>query len=132
MGTLIDSSLWVDYFRAKTPAAIKRQVVQFIDSADAMLCEPIWFEILRAAHASERASAERAFATLPLLPAPADIWEKAIKLGQRCVDAGIYVHGMDLLIAVICLDHEATLVTFDSHFPDISKVCPLKVHLLSR
>src|SRR5690242_16023430 len=127
MGTVIDSSLWVDYFRAKTPVSIKRQVIPFIDRDDATLCEPVRFEILRAALESERSIVEDTFATLPILPTPTDIWGQAIILGQKGVDAGVKPRPMDLLIGAICLHHGVTLVTFDSHFAALAKVCPLKI-----
>src|SRR6266446_7235571 len=132
MGTLIDSSLWIDYFRSTTPAAIKRQVIPFVDSPDGLLCEPVRFEILRAARRNERSRIEETFATVPLLVTPADLWRQAIQLGQQCVDARIQPRSLDLLIAIVCLHHKVEIVTFDSDFAELARACPLKVCLLSR
>jgi predicted nucleic acid-binding protein len=132
MGTLIDSSLWVDYFRLKTPQKTKDQVVQFIDDEQALLCEPVRFEILRASLRTERRRLEETFATLPLLPTPADIWQRAIDVGQQCMDRGVKARPMDLLIATVCMHHLVEIVTFDAHFAQIAKVCPLNVQLLTR
>jgi predicted nucleic acid-binding protein len=132
MATLIDSSLWVDYFRLKAPPAIKQQIVPYIDDADAWLCEPVRFEILRAALKSERHRVEETFATFPVLPTPGDIWRRAAHLGQGCIDSGVQPRSMDLLIAVVCLEAGLTLVTFDSHFAAIAEVCEMNLHLLSR
>lgn len=89
MSRLIDSTLWVDYFRAKTPTHIKEQIIPFVDAADAVLCDPVRFEILRACFRSERARIERTFDTLPLLATPRDLWEKSAALGQQCVEGRI-------------------------------------------
>lgn len=132
MGTVIDSSLWVDYFRLKTPRSVKEQVIQFANDEEAVLCEPIRFEILRATLRSERKRVEEVFATLPLLPSPAGTWQQAINLGQQCLDAGILPRAMDLLITTVCVHHGVEIVTFDAHFAEIAKVCSLKVHLLKR
>src|SRR5947208_2952007 len=79
---LIDSTLWVDYFRSKTPLSVKQQIIQFVDAAEAALCEPVRFEIVRAALRRERSRIELAFATLPLLPSPSNLWQAAALLGQ--------------------------------------------------
>lgn len=132
MAIMIDSSLWVDFFRLQTPLAIKRQIMGWVDKPDAVLCEPIRFEVLRAARRAERQCVEETFATLPLLATASDLWERAIELGQNCFDAGVNPPAMDLLIAVSSLDHGAELVSFDMHFSEIAKVCPLKVRVLTR
>src|SRR5437667_4607540 len=132
MAALIDSSLWVDYFRAKTPAPVKQQVVSEIDSAEALLCVPVRFEIERAALRAERARIEQVFATVPLLSQPPDLWKEATALGQRCLDAGIHPRSLDLLIAQVAQHHQVEVVTFDTHFAAIAKASALKVRLLIR
>ena len=132
MTVLIDSSLWVDYFRTRTPAKIKQQTIAFIDSPEAFLCEPVKFEILRASLRNERSRIETTFATVPLLPTPKDLWHRSAALGERCVDAGFIVPAIDLLIAQVCLEHDAEVVTFDAHFAELGRVAPLKVRLLRR
>ena|ERR1051325_804940 len=132
MAVLIDSSLWVDYFRAKTPALIRQQVVKFVDSAEAALCEPVRFEILRAARRSERKVIEETFETLPFLSTPNAFWEDATELGQKCTDAGFQPPAMDLIIAAVSLAHNVELATFDPHFEEIAKISSLKLLLLKR
>src|SRR5687767_824570 len=132
MASLIDSTLWIDYFRARTPPRVKQQVIPFIDAADAVLCEPVRFEILSAALRRERRQIEETFQTLPLLASPANLWLAATSLGQQCLDRGLQPRSLDLLIAAICLHHAAELVTFDAHFAQIARICPLRVNLLPR
>jgi predicted nucleic acid-binding protein len=129
---LIDSTLWVDFFRAKTPAAVKHQIIPFIDAAEAVLCEPVRFEILRASFRRERPRIEATFATLPLLADPPDLWESAAALGQKCVEARFIPPAIDLLIAQTALAHAAEVITFDSHFTEIARVSSLQVRLLRR
>jgi predicted nucleic acid-binding protein len=132
MGLIIDSSLWIDYFRSKTPRAVKERVIAYIDDPLATLCEPVRFEILRGASKIERKSIDDLFATFPLEENPPALWERAIVLGQKCKDAGIHPPGMDLLIAQISLDKGHGIVCYDKHFVEIAKVCPLRVKLLIR
>jgi predicted nucleic acid-binding protein len=132
MARLIDSSLWVDFTRRKSPADLKAMILPWILDPSAALCEPVVFEVLRHATAAERDPIEQQFATLPLLPVPRDLWQNAAKLGQACRDQGFTAGSIDLLIASIALHHGAELVTFDAGFLEIARAAPLRVRLLSR
>jgi predicted nucleic acid-binding protein len=132
MTNLVDSSLWIDYFRLKTPLAVKSQIDQIANNPDIVTCEPMLFELLRAASQAESARIEEYFATVPVLPTPQTLWTDARSLGQKCSNSGFLPRAMDLLITQIGLHHGATITTFDDHFRRIGAVCPLKLNLLSR
>jgi predicted nucleic acid-binding protein len=132
MATVIDSSLWVDYFRSKTPRVIKEQIATYVESSTAVLCQPVRFEILRAASKGERNSIKETFETIPVLSSPENLWDEAAKLGQDCVDLGFLPRSLDLLIAVICVHHQVQITTFDTHFAQLGRACPIDVNLLRR
>lgn len=132
MATLIDSSVWVDYFHPKTPRAVRETARAVIVHADAVLCEPIRFELLRSAPKNQRAPIEAHFATMPVLHTPSSLWRDAQRLGQACHDRGWIVSALDLLIASICIHHNVELAGFDAQFADIAKVSPLDFRLLPR
>ena len=132
MATMIDSSVWVDYFHPKTPRAIRQTARGVILHADAALCEPILFELLRGAPKNQRAIIEAHFATMPVLHTPASLWRDARQLGQACHDRGMIAGSMDLLIASICIHHNVALVSFDAEFAEIAKVSSLECRLLAR
>lgn len=132
MSTLIDTSLWIDFTRARSPAELKRSIAPHILHADAHVAEPIVFEILRHATAEERLLLERQFQTYPFLATPADLWTKAATLGQRCRQHGITVGSLDLLIASLAIHHDAELISFDDDFQKIAGVSDLRIRLLVR
>ena len=132
MARLIESSLWVDFTRRKSPAALKRLIEPWILDPSAALCEPVIFEILRHATSEERPLIEAQFSTFPILPTPPRIWRDAALLGQKCRDQGFNAGSLDLVIAAIALHHDAEIITFDADFAAISKASPLHVRLLSR
>lgn len=132
MARLIDTSLWVDFTRRGSPAALKALIHPWIIDPAAVLCEPVAFEVLRHATPAERPPLESQFATLPLLPIPPDIWSQATTLGQACRDRGITPRSFDLLIAALALHHRAELVTFDADFQPIARAAPLHLTLLTR
>jgi predicted nucleic acid-binding protein len=133
MERLIDTSLWIDFTRARTPRPVREQVRAFIDAADACVCEPVAFELLRASTRAERPGLERRFATMDWLPAPPGFWRKGTLLGQACRDLGFTIGALDLLIATIALAHDAEIVTFDADFSLIAQAEPaLRVEVLTR
>ena len=132
MATLIDTSLWIDFTRARSPKAIKQFIAPFILHPDVHLAEPVAFEMLRHATPAESKQLTQQFQTLPMLSTPADLWMQAAVLGQACRQKNIGVSSLDLLIACIALHHGAEVVTFDSDFQKIAGISRLHVKLLKR
>jgi len=132
MARLIESSLWVDFTRRRTPPELKARIHPWILDPLAVVCEPVMFEVLWHATPDERPKILAQFATMPVLPPPPRFWGVATHLGQTCRDNGLTPGSMDLLIATIAIQHDAELVTFDTDFAHIAKVTPLKVRLLHR
>jgi predicted nucleic acid-binding protein len=132
MINMIDSSIWVDCVRTGSPEPLRRQATTLIMNPDSVICEPVWFELLRAVPRRNRAPTEALLSTVPQLSTPADLWLTARTLGQNCVDAGSLPPAIDLLIAQVCLHHKVQISTFDAHFLQIGKVSALQVNLLTR
>ncbi len=132
MARLIDSSLWVDFTRAKSPPALKELIVPWLQDAAASLCEPVAFEVLRHATASERGQLEAWFSTFPLLPTPSTLWRDAADLGRRCREEGHTPGSLDLLISALALHHDAELISFDADFRHIAQASSLRVRILQR
>ena len=132
MPTLIDSSLWIDFTRARSPRSLKQFIAPHILAPQAALAEPIVFEVLRHAADAEMPALHAQFQTMPLMQAPADLWTVAAKLGQSCRKKGINAGSLDLLIASVAIHHDAELITFDGDFQRIAGICRLRVKLLQR
>lgn len=132
MDQLIDTSLWIDFLRNKTPIALKQFVAPYILSSDSHLTEPIVFEVLKYATDRELKQIEKQFETIPILPTPSDLWTRATRLGQICRKNGITASSMDLLISTVAIHHNAELVTFDSDLARIASCGDFRVRLLER
>ena len=132
MVTLIDTSVWVDFFRAATPVPIRDAARKSIVSPDAATCEPVMFELLRSCPSKQRPLVQAHLATMPTLSTPASLWAEAARLGELCHDKGFQAGSLDLLIASLCIHHGAEIVTFDADFGAISNFSPLKVRLIER
>jgi predicted nucleic acid-binding protein len=132
MTLLLDSSLWIDFTRARSPASLKQFIAPFVLDPEAHLAEPVRFELLRSARPEESRQLEAQFATLPTLATPADLWQRAIVLGQACRQIGRTVVSLDLLVAAVALHHNAVLVSFDADFEAIVAVSALRLQRLER
>jgi len=132
MTLLLDTSLWIDFTRARSPASLKQFIAPFVLDPEAYLAEPVRFELLRSARPDETRQLEAQFATLPTLPTPTDLWQRAIDLGQACRQIGRTVLSLDLLVAAVAVHHNAVLVSFDTDFEAIASVSELRLKRLNR
>jgi predicted nucleic acid-binding protein len=132
MATLIDTSLWIDLTRARSPRALKAFIAPYVNDPEACLAEPIVFEVLRSATDAEAQRLTRQFETMPLLASPVDLWSRGVELGRTCRRAGLIAGSLDLLIAAVALYHTAELVTFDAAFRKIGVLSGLRVSLLKK
>jgi predicted nucleic acid-binding protein len=132
MTLLLDTSLWIDFTRARSPATLKQFIAPFVLDPEAHMAEPVRFELLRSARPDETRQLEAQFATLPSLPTPADLWHRAIDLGQASRQIGRTVMSHDLLVAAVAVHHNAVLVSFDTDFEAIASVSELRLKRLNR
>jgi predicted nucleic acid-binding protein len=132
MKLLLDTSLWIDFTRTRSPRALKAFIAPFVLDPAAHLAEPVRFELLRSASPQEARLLEVQFATLPCLPTPVDLWQRAAALGQACRAAGRTVSSLDLLLAAVALHHNAVLLSFDDGFEAIAAVSELQLRRLQR
>jgi predicted nucleic acid-binding protein len=132
MTLLLDTSLWIDFTRTRSPAPLKQFIAPFVLDPEAHLAEPVRFEMLRSARPDETRQLIAQFDTLPTLSTPADLWRRAIDLGQACRQIGQTVLSLDLLVAAVALHHNALLVSFDADFETIASVSELRLQRLER
>lgn len=132
MGQVIDTCVWVDHLRSKTPQATRNLADTLLNDVDALLCEPVRFEILYGSCKQDRPGLIKRLDTLPLLPSPPDLWPQAAALGAKLSDAGIRIPPMDLMIAAICIHHGVSLATFDDHFEPLVKIGNLHLNQFVR
>jgi predicted nucleic acid-binding protein len=132
MARLVDTSLWIDFTRARSPRALKAFVAPYIEDPAACLAEPIIFEVLRHANDDETRLLSEIFESMLLLETPPDVWRLGASLGRACRRRGHTAGSLDLLIAATALLNGAELVTFDADFEAIAEVAPLRLTSLKR
>lgn len=123
---LPDSSAWIDYLRDRdipTVDALDGAIRQGI----AVLCEPVWAELLRGARDDRhQEQLERALAGFPMIPTAREDWENAAAIGRITRRNGVTVRSfLDCLIAGIAVRSDSTVLHSDVDFERIAEVFPL-------
>ena len=126
---LIDTSAWIEYFRATgTPAAVQVRELLADRVDDIAMCEPIAMEILAGAGDDAYGRLERLINGLPSLSldnamdfrAAAHIYRAGRRRGRTIRSLN------DCLIAAIAIRHDATVVHRDADFDVIAEISNLE------
>ena len=123
---LVDSSIWIDFFRGK-PDVVRRMDAA-LDHDRVAVCGPIVAEVLSGTRTrADFARVKDAFEGLTLLPDPIDAWprvgEARFALARRGTQAAL----IDVLIAMTAAEAGHALLTRDSDFRRIAAVVPVEL-----
>ncbi|BBZ39180.1 type II toxin-antitoxin system VapC family toxin [Mycobacterium conspicuum] len=126
---LIDTSAWIEYFRA-TGSTAAREVRRLLSDGieQIAMCEPIAMEILCGATNDTHPTLERLINGLPSLAvenavdfrAAADIYRAARRAGKTIRSIN------DCLIAAVAIRHNARVVHCDADFDVIAQIASLE------
>ena len=124
MNILVDSSIWIDYFRSGIQSEkLDRYIDQnLICTNDLILAELIPF-----------LKVKKQFRVMKLLKGVTNIslnirWEKIIDFQNRCLQNGINNVGIpDLIILDNAIQNDLVLFTLDKHFNLINKYIDFEV-----
>jgi predicted nucleic acid-binding protein len=127
---LVDTSAWIEYFRATgSTAAIEVRRLLSDETGQTAMCEPIAMEILcGAADENVHATLERLVNGLPSLSVDstvdfrtaADIYRAARRAGETIRSS------TDCLIAAVAIRHGARIVHRDADFDVITRITSLE------
>jgi hypothetical protein len=123
---LVDTSVWIEVFRARTPLDLEA----IVDFDDIVTCLPVIQEVLQG-FPSERAfrTARESILALPRVESPlseavvleaVDLYRAARRVG-RTVRSSV-----DCLIAACALRHDLEVIHRDRDFDALAQVAPLR------
>jgi predicted nucleic acid-binding protein len=116
----VDTSVWINFFRGRQPAAGK--LLGLLDSDEAALPVPVRIEILSGARKSEQARLGRVLGALPLLM-PADATWRRIEAWVIAAGAAGQHFGMgDLLVAAIAAENDCAVWSLDEDFRRMARL----------
>jgi len=120
-GVLIDTSVWVDFFRGR--ANIVKPVKMLIVSNQAVLCGVVISEIVQGIKAvKEQQIVKEAFRGIPYIEMDRTCWEEAGNIVLKLRERGKIVPLTDIFMATLAIHYELEIFTFDKHFELISGV----------
>ncbi len=127
---LIDSSVWIEYFRRRGSLAVKDRVRGILQREEAASCGIIAVEILRGAKTEKEFQAlQESLMALPQIAIDASVVERAARWGFLLDRKGKTVSTTDLLIAAAAFKN-AILLHLDNDFKVISSVVDLEEEML--
>ncbi len=123
---LIDSSVWIEYFRPKGSTKAKEKVRQILQREEAVSCGIVLIEILRGAKSEkEYRLLKEVLTALPQIPLDEDVIDRASQWGYQLDRMGKHVSTTDLLIAAAAYPRDC-LIHSDLDFQAIASIANLK------
>lgn len=124
---LIDTSVWIDYFRGTSPD-IAAKVDARLAAAEVCVPRIVVAELLQGARSDREVAAIEVFLeAFTIIDQGPVTWLKAARLSRRLRARGRSVHLVDCYIAVIADEAGCAMFTLDEHFREIAKTLPLRL-----
>ncbi len=117
---LVDSSVWIQFLRAKGDSKIKHRVARLIESDQAAYTCPIHFELLSGVKASEEQDLQQAISLCHHIPFVAEDWRAAASLENQLRGKGLVVPRHDLFVVTVAPRCSLPVICRDAHF-DLAK-----------
>lgn len=119
MITLIDSSAWIEFFRAKGEPGYKSQVADLITLRAAAYTCPVRYELMLGARKQELADLKTGLGFATRIVATAAHWDAASDTAFHLRRKGFNLPALDLLIATVAYVENLPLLARDAHFATI-------------
>lgn len=118
---LIDTSVWIDFFRGKD-AGLTEQIAVLLKSGRAVYTGIIAIELLNGAKGQKELEVlYDAFDAMERINEGETTYINAGKMGYEISKKGYRLSVVDLLIAQVAMENDTALMTFDEHFKVIAK-----------
>jgi len=125
MSLLIDSSVWIDFFRGE---GLADQLEQAIEENLAAINDLILTELIPPLHLRNQHRIIALLKDVERIPMSID-WNHLVQMQTTCLRHGINGMGIpDLMIAQNALQNDIPLLTSDRHFARLSRHLPLRIH----
>jgi len=125
MSVLVDSSVWIEYFRGSGPGS---ELNYLIDENLVVVNDLILAELLPALHIRRQRKLISLLKEIARRPVDVD-WDDIVQLQITCLRNGINKVGIpDLIIAQHAIRNGLELLSRDKHFPQLRQHVPLLLH----
>jgi len=124
---LIDTSVWVDFFRKKeSPVSLK--VREYLKLNQVCYAGPILVELYQGAKSQREIEIlDQLFDTISYIDITRDHYHHAATVSQKAARDGKVFSTIDVILAALAHDGGLSLFSLDRHFHDISRYCTLSL-----
>ncbi|SER52387.1 hypothetical protein SAMN05421690_103415 [Nitrosomonas sp. Nm51] len=125
MRVLVDTSIWIDYFRSGAHSAA---LDNLIDENLLVINDIILTELVPYLKIRNQITVIQLLQEIKQIPLNID-WEEIIEFQVKCLKAGANGVGIpDLIIAQNAMDNDCLVYTLDKHFSFLSRVMTLGLY----
>jgi tRNA(fMet)-specific endonuclease VapC len=125
---LIDTSVWIDYFRGRD-RRLTSHLHRLLEDDRVALAAPVKIELLAGSSAKDRGRLQRVLQALPLfIPAPST-WERMEAWTETAVANGERFGVADLLIAALAAEGGMRLWSHDADFRHMQNLGFIQLHI---
>ena len=126
VGSLVDSSIWIDFFRGI--ASIKELLTKLIARDRVFTAGPVLFELLQGIRSpEEREQVKEALLSVNFLEITPEDWEGAALMSRELRSKGITIPMTDQLLAQLAKTHDLEIISLDPHFDQIPGIAHRKL-----
>ena len=117
-GTLVDTSVWIDFFRGVP--SIKIALEKLIARDEIFTAGPILYELLQGVRLpGEKKQVKEALLSTNYLEITLNDWEEASLLSSTLRAQGITLPMTDILVGHLAKARDLKVISFDPHFDQI-------------
>ncbi len=124
---LIDTSVWVDFFRKKE-SPVSARVREYLKLNQVCSAGPILVELYQGAKTQREIEIlDQLFDTISYVDLTRENYHHAGRVSQKAAREGKVFSTIDVILAVLAHDADLPLFSLDRHFQDISRYCALSL-----
>jgi predicted nucleic acid-binding protein len=124
---LIDTSVWIEYFRNKSDA-LSKQVDAILSYDEVVVPKVVIAELVQGARSEKEISVVEGFVgAFNVVDHKEGTWERAGRISYGIKKKGRQANLADCYIAVIARDNQCHILTLDQHFKDIKDMAGIKL-----
>lgn len=125
---LIDTSVWIDYFKAKN-GQLYEKVDEVLTYSGVYVPKVVIAELIQGAKSDKEISVVESFIeAFNIIDQAEDTWLKAGKLSFAMKRKGVSINLVDCYIAVLAAEHNCAIFSLDEHFRSIRKFIKIELY----
>lgn len=120
-GVLVDTSVWIEFFKPESP--IGKKLESLLVKNSVRVCGIILFELLQGVKSeAEKTKILEALSTIEYFEMTKSLWQKSADISASLKRQGLNLPLSDIFIASIAVEHNLSVFTLDKHFEQIPAV----------